>query len=176
MDMGIGDGTMTARDNREYRDKWTLLLVDRVLIGLFFVSLGACVQWNLESQRAATAAQQAERDRVAAAQQAERDRVAAARQAERDRVADERARVRDLTLAFSRVMTEVVTARRSVLSEAVSGFLSELRRTDSSGQVQDRNKLSQLVDDIENEIVQLAAIDSALRESALPFLGCCTPY
>ena len=137
--------------DREFSHKLALLLIDKVLVGVFFVLLGFFIQSTLEQQRAALAQQQAEQERLTA----------------------ERERIRDVTLEFSRVLTRIVAVHRQTIVTAVHDLLAILNEYESLGRVQesnDRERLRSVVEGVENAIGQLARANPGLPVVADPFV------
>ena len=142
---------MNAAYNREFLQKLTLLLIDKLLIGGCLVLAGWFVQSTLEHQRAALGQQQIERDRLVA----------------------ERERVRDATIAVSRVLTEFVTVHRETIVTAVRNLIAMLNDYEGIGQVReldDLERLEGIVEDIENAMEQLATANPDLPVVGDPFV------
>ena len=142
---------MSEKYNSEFRQRLTLLVIDKVIIGIFLLLFGFFIQWALEQQRAALAQQQAERDRLTVDQQ----------------------RIRDVTLAASQVLTEIVASYRKTVSTAVRDLLAVLNEYESHGQVRepnDRDTVRNIVENIENAMGQLATANQNLPNVADPFV------
>ena len=60
---------MSKNENSDFNQKLKLLLIDKLLLGGFFVLLAFFIQYSLNQQNANLAGQQAERDRLATEQQ-----------------------------------------------------------------------------------------------------------
>ncbi|MCY4507805.1 MAG: hypothetical protein OXG35_12730 [Acidobacteria bacterium] len=142
---------MTEQHVREFRQKLALLLIDKALIGAFVLLLGFFVQSGLEQQRAALEEEQAERDRLAV----------------------QRERVREVTLSVSQVFTEIVNENRGPVVSAVEDLLAVLNQYESVGRVTDtdgRERLRNIVENLENALSQLARINPRLPARADPFV------
>ena len=140
-----------SKDESDFKQKVKLLLIDKVLLGSFVAILAFFIQSHLDNRSAALEAQQAERDRVAVEQQ----------------------HIRDITLAVSRVATEVVDTDRRTVITSVRDLLAVLNEHEIDGGVtkaEDRARLREIAEKIENSLNQLTELNPGLADTSEPFV------
>lgn len=125
---------MSEAVSREFWQKLSLLLVDKVLIGGLLLFAG----WIVGQE-----------------------------QAEWEQRAAKRERVRDGTVAFSRVLTEIVTIHRGEIVVAVRELGAILNEYESVGKVEEepvRENLRSIVEGVENAIGQMTRANAELED------------
>ena len=140
MELEPGDGTVSDNDRLEFQQKVTLLLIDRLLIGILLVFLGLFIDLTLEQERAAIE----ERERV-------RDVTMAFSQV--------------LTEVVATYRETVFTAVRDLLA-----LLNEYERSGQVDNLDDRHRLRTIVEDIENAMDQLGRANPRLSLVGDPFI------
>ena len=131
---------MSTDHGREFRQQLALLLIDKAVIGGFVLLLGFLAQAGL---------------------------------AERDRLAAQRERAREAALSVSQVFTEIVDENRELIVKAVEDLLAVLNQSETAGRVtstEARNRLRNIVENLENGLNQLARINPELPAKTDGFL------
>lgn len=140
-----------SKIQNDFRQQLALLLIDKLVLGGFVALLAFFIQSNLDRQSAALEAGQAERDRLAIEEQ----------------------RIRDVTLAVSRVATEIVNVGRDTVFRSIGELRAMLTEYESEGWVTDPNdrmRLREIVDNIQDSLNQLVGVNPELAVTSDPFV------